>query len=248
MLTKNMKNVSGRFAYIAATCILLSIGVFILFRDNTPEHTSIVKTDTRPLVERIATLKLSNPDTPKTENLQAAEGHHTEHPSSAEGRPDGFSEAVSPELEMSPEKIIPETSDAASNRIDTQDVMNTEQTDGEFSVEELHQSTHEFIAVLTAEINEKYPDIIELFSLTPEEILQKYPTEADLNALEERALQYESEFLEDMRGVVKALVWTDHTEYIVDALSQIRKTLSENWGDQVADKIMKNIEAKLDLR
>ncbi len=106
--------------------------------------------------------------------------------------------------------------------MDTENTENTEQTEDPYSEEDLHADMHASIEFLASEIHEKYPDVIELVSLSPEEILIKYPTEVDIHALEERVLQYESEYLEDIRDAVKVLIYTGHMNDLVDGLVEIR--------------------------
>ena len=239
METKNARSLWRRFAYICATCILLSIGALILFRDNTPAHKPI------KIYKPLQIPRRTSP--PQHTHHEADIGHtHDE-----EDIPETFSEAIPPEAtaeDIASEGMITERPRSVPSRPDTQDAENTEQTDETSSIEELHYTLHEYMLIVAEEINEKYPDIIELFSLTLEEVEEKYPTEAALHALGERVSQFEAEYIEEIRHIFTGLVVSGHTDEIVNSLTQMRKTFRDNWGDEAADQVLEDIEIKLGIK
>ncbi|RKU10379.1 hypothetical protein C6503_19910 [Candidatus Poribacteria bacterium] len=239
METKNTKSLWRRFAYICATCILLSIGALILFRDNTPTHKPIKIYKPRQILRRTSSAQHTH--------HEADIGHtHDE-----ENIPETFYEAIPPEAtaeDIALEGMTTEPPRSMPSRIDTQDAEDTEHTDETSSIEELHYTLHEYMLVVAEEINEKYPDIIELSSLTLEEVEEKYPTEADLHALGERVSQFEAEYIEEIRHIFTGLVVSGHTDEILASLTQMRKTFRDNWGDKAADQILADIEIKLGIK
>ena len=235
-MKKNKTALCVRFAYIGGTCVLLFIGVLILYGDKTQRHTPVVRIPPLGSVENtVASEKL--PPRSQERALYGSEGSPDELSSDEDFRIEAFLEAKHLETE------VPSRGHIIQDR-----AADTEQAEDDLSTEAFHQDVHGFMEALMVEIKEKYPDVIELVSMSPEEILEKYPTEADLQILLERIGQYEADFMEDIRDTVKALIWTGHAENLMDGLSEMKKTLRENWGDEIAKKIMENIETQLDLR
>lgn len=239
METKNAKSLWRHFAYICATCILLSIGALTLFRDNTPAHKPI---------------KIYKPQQIPRRTSPPQHTHHEVdigHTHDEEDIRETFSEAIPPETtaeDIASEVMTTEAPHSMPSRPDTQDAKNTEQTDETSSIEELHYTLHEYMLIVAEEINEKYPDIIELSSLTLEEVEERYPTEADLDALGERVSQFEAEYIEKIRHIFKGLIASGHSNELVNSFSQMRKNFRSNWGDEAADRIMDEFERKIGLK
>ncbi len=240
MQTKNAKYLWKRLASICVTGLLLAIGGLILFRDNTPVRDPIKIYRTQPI-----------PSQTTTPSLPTRHAANTQHTPDEEQRVGEFSTAMPPETipeDITSAEITTETLHLVPSPIDTQKTADTEQTDEVPSLEELHYTLHEYMLIVAQEINEKYPDIIELSSLTPEEIKKKYPTEAALYALGERVSQFEADYKGKIRYIIKGLIISGHSDELVNSFSQMEKTFRDNWGDEAADKIMEEFERKIGLR
>lgn len=248
-MEKNKTALWRRLAYIVGTCSLLFIGVLILYGDKRQKRAPAVRMNLVGSAENTAASRISTQLSPE------AEGFVDEFPSGKGSRldapfeVDAPSEAVGTATDMPSEILrfsdilVPSQEHTVQNN-----AANIEKEVDDPSILLQHKDVHEFMEDLAIEIKEKYPDIVELTSMSPEEILKKYPTESAIHALEERYLQYESEFIEDIQGSIHRLLLTEHVDDLVDVLLQMEKTLRENWGDEIAEKIMENMQKRMDLR
>ncbi len=102
--------------------------------------------------------------------------------------------------------------------------------------------TEKEMAALTAELNAKYPDIVELGSLPLEEWLSRYPTEAAFEALGERIDAMQSEFGERIDALVAEMPLDHQIEFI----TLLGDVAAQNWGDEVANQMVGRLIVNLE--
>lgn len=85
---------------------------------------------------------------------------------------------------------------------------------------------------INARIQAKYPEFAELTTLTPEEIVTRYPTEADMLAFLKRADDFMAEFLQDIRTVFADVP----IELREAAYDMVHKQLEQSWGIEAANE------------
>ena len=98
------------------------------------------------------------------------------------------------------------------------------------------------MAALTAELDAKYPDLVELGSVPLEEWLSRYPTEEAFEALGERIDAMQSEFKARFRTLVAEMPLDHQIEYI----TLLGDVAAQNWGDEVANQIVGELIANLE--
>ena len=91
------------------------------------------------------------------------------------------------------------------------------------------------IKELSAELDAKYPDLVELVFVPPEEWLSRYPTEAAFDALGERIDAMQSEFKARMDSLVKEMPAPFRAQFRAVGKVIIKKI----WGDEVAELLEK---------
>ena len=109
-----------------------------------------------------------------------------------------------------------------------------------------HQSWHEKwekeITTLAAALNAKYPDLVELTSLPPEEWQVRYPTKEAFDSLGERIDAMQSEFKTRMDTLVKEMPLDHQIEFI----TAVGDLAAQTWGDEVANQIVGDLIANLE--
>ena len=92
-------------------------------------------------------------------------------------------------------------------------------------------------------MEEKYPELAQLAELTPPEMRQRYPTPAARDALRTLSAEVRAAFFSDLRDLF-SLLPVDVRE---TALEETRQELTQNWGASMADTILLEIRAEMDL-
>ena len=87
---------------------------------------------------------------------------------------------------------------------------------------------------INARIQAKYPEFAELTTLTPEEIVARYPTEADMLVLQKRVDDFLEEFLQDIRTVFADAP----IELREAAYDMVYKQLEQSWGTEATIEYM----------
>ena len=101
----------------------------------------------------------------------------------------------------------------------------------------------EQLEILTAQMEEKYPEIARLTELTPAEIRHRYSTPTARHKLQKLAAEARTEFFDDLRDLFSLLP----VDVIETALEATRQDLMENFGPEMVDKIILEIRAEMDL-
>lgn len=221
------------FAAGSVAFVLLAIGGLLFWHSKQPPLEPVKIYKTVPLSE-IKQRQLSTPET-------TGSASHTHHPD------DGHThKSVSSDVSTdTPETVL--TDDAVSAETDGTSAL--EWTDADLAASE-HEVLHakleriqkEFETIL-AEINEKYPEVREVMSISHEELHRRYPTQAARDALNERLDQMRSEFKDRAIQLLSELPTERQLEYIIRIDEQISKT----HGDEAANEMTAELLDKLKL-
>ena len=104
-----------------------------------------------------------------------------------------------------------------------------------------HEKWHANMQKLNETMAEKYPDVMLISLLTPGEILEMYPTEADRLVLQKRVESMQAEFFGQMRSLFSEL----HPDTQEKALALTRDIFVENYGTEMADRIIADMRHAL---
>lgn len=94
----------------------------------------------------------------------------------------------------------------------------------------------EQLEIINASIEEKYPEIYALGTMTPEEIYERYPTEESRAQLAGLAQEVQSEFFGELRQLLSRLSSGLRAEFLMTLETQ----LSENWGTMRHEKWLRS--------
>ncbi len=92
---------------------------------------------------------------------------------------------------------------------------------------------------LSAELDAKYPDIVELGSVPPEEWLSRYPTEAAFEALGERIDAMQSEFQARYNALLAEVPAPFRAQLRAAAKALAQKNWNTPWGAEVIENLEK---------
>ena len=182
---------------IIGTLGLLTIGTFLFWFKNRPPLEPIIIYRTVPIEETNTDKSRPQRSKKETRSLPNAEKRLSqEHTHDGHTHTHGGVATSEPQDRTTSDALIRPNHTASETEA--------------LSLEELdalaHQSWHEKwekeMAALTAELNAKYPDLVELGSVPLEEWLSRYPTEAAFEALGERIDAMQSEFKARLRTLV----------------------------------------------
>ena len=99
------------------------------------------------------------------------------------------------------------------------------------------------LQALYAEIDEKYPELVGIASLTEEEVHTLFPTLEARVAISERASQAHDEF---MGRFVEIFSQMPQNRQVM-AISHAREVVAKNWGEEFADKVIDLMLTDLDI-
>lgn len=162
------------------------------------------------------------------------------HPS--EGGSGGAHENVEPErlTDIAVETtLVDETTPTANRDLIDSEISELEHAALHMTVERVMK---EFETIL-AEINERYPEVNEVMSISHEELHKRYPTQASRDALNERLDQMRAEFKDRAIQLFSELPTEMQLEYIIRIDEQISKT----HGDKAANEMTAELLDKLKL-
>jgi hypothetical protein len=104
---------------------------------------------------------------------------------------------------------------------------------GDYTEEDLIQ-IRDWATDLYEKQNAEFPDILELSGMTPEEIAEKYPTDADRMQLAKRGQDFFDFYSEELGALLSVLPESLRSEVI----NNLRDQFSETWGNERADKLI----------
>ena len=101
----------------------------------------------------------------------------------------------------------------------------------------------EEIGSLTHKLNEKYPELTALSSMTLDEINALYPTAEEKAVLMALSEQAQTEFRTDFRDLFSMV----SPEVIDESFAIVRRMFAENWGTDTADQVIDELRRQLEL-
>ena len=101
----------------------------------------------------------------------------------------------------------------------------------------------EQLEIIGATIEEKYPEIYALGTMSSEEVYKRYPTAKSREQLAVLAQEAQSEFFGDLSQLLSRLPSDLREEYLMT----LETLLSKNWGDDAAREMVEIIRRDLDL-
>ena len=211
------------FAVGSTAFVLLAIGGLLFWYSNQTPSEPITIYKTVPSSE----IKQQQPSTPKTIGSVSQTHHH---------------EPVSPEMSTDTSKIGEVLDDETPTDISALTDADIDELEHEALHAKIERIGKEFESIL-AEINEKYPEAIEVMSLSHEELHKRYPTQSARDALNERLDQMRDAFKERAIQLLSELPTETQLEYIIRIDEQISKT----HGDEAANEMTAELLDKLKL-
>ncbi len=230
---KQEKRFTQWFAGGSTAFILLAIGAFLFWHSNqTPqEPVKVYKTT----LWSPQTLRQSIPS-------EGQQKGGTSHIPPSEGGSGAARENAEPEMlaDTSVETtLVDETTPAANRDLTDSEISKLEHAALHMTVERVMK---EFETILT-EMNERYPEVNEVMSISHEELHKRYPTQASRDALNERLDQMRAEFKDRAIQLFSELPTETQLEYIIRIDEQISKT----HGDEAANEMTAELLDKLKL-
>ncbi len=219
------------FAAGGMAFVLLAIGGLLFWQSNQtlPEPIKIYKSTpwTPSPTRKSTTAGTQQPD--RTSHIHHPDdGHHHE--------------SVPPEKPTDASKIGEVLDDETPTDISALTDADIATLDHEALHAKIERIGKEFESIL-AEINEKYPEVQEVMSISHEELHKRYPTQASREALNERLDQMRSEFKDRAIQLLSELPTETQLEYIIRIDEQISKT----HGDEAANEMTAELLDKLKL-
>ena len=127
---------------------------------------------------------------------------------------------------------------------DSTDMINN-LTDEELKVLE-HQLQHEkwdkAFEDLYQEVDKKYPDILELSTLTRSELAVRYPDEDAVNKLKERMIAMQQEFESKLDAIMGSMPLDHQLDYILSAADFAEEVWSKEIADYLVSDFIMNVE------
>lgn len=179
--------------------------------------------------------------TTAAEGQQPGSVSHTHHPD------DGHShESVSSEVSTDISETLSTADAAPPERNPTSSLKLTDADPAALEHAALHVKLErvgkEFGTIL-AEINEKYPEVREVQSLSYKELHKRYPTQASQDALNERFNQMRDEFKDRAIQLLSELP----TEIQLELIIRIDDHITDTLGDDRANEMTAELLSKLKL-
>ncbi|RKU12610.1 hypothetical protein C6503_16935 [Candidatus Poribacteria bacterium] len=224
------RTIKGR---IVTFCIflILSIGVAFYIQEKNkpaPEPIKIYKVTT-PYPKRVppaksGSVKAVPTKAPPVENPHAGHNHPpSNHNHDAETLP---------------------TETFAVDTIDTDVPTLTEsQSLSDAEIDEWVTSIMETLEALDRKFAEKYPELLEISTMTKEDFFEAYPTHESQQALLERVQRAQPEMFAEISAVFSQIP----REIVEDILSEAKAYFIQQWGTETAEQVMSQLHRELGL-
>ncbi|MYB94812.1 hypothetical protein F4167_15965 [Candidatus Poribacteria bacterium] len=235
--TSNHKQKRLLWSCIIGTLGLLTIGTFLVWFKNQPPLKPIIIYRTVPIEEMNTDKSTPQRAKKETQNLPNAEKQTSqEHTHDGHTHTHGGVATSEPQDRTISDALIRPNHTASET-----EALSREELDA-LAHQSWHKKWEKEMAALTAELDAKYPDLVELGSVPLEEWLSRYPTEEAFEALGERIDAMQSEFKARFRTLVAEMPLDHQIEYI----TLLGDVAAQNWGDEVANQIVGELIANLE--
>ena len=216
---------------------LLTIGILFLLHKNRPPLEPIIIHKAAPIEEmntHSSTPQRAKKETQSLPNTEERSIHAHTH----DGHTHTHDEVATSELQ---ETTTSDTLVSPNHSSSETEVLTPEELDA-LAHQSWHEKWEKEMAALTAELNAKYPDLVELGSIPLEEWRARYPTKEAFDALGERIDAMQSEFKARFRTLVAEMPFDHQIEYI----TLLGDVAAQRWGDEVANQIVGDLIANLE--
>ena len=220
------------FAAGSTAFVLLAIGALLFWHSKQTPQEPLKVYKTTPWA--LQTLRQPIP----SEEQQNGGPSHI-HPS--EGGSGSAHENVEPEMPTDTTvetTLIDETTPAANRDPTDSEISELEHAALHMTVERVMK---EFETILT-EMNERYPEVNEVMSISHEELHKRYPTQASRDALNERLDQMRAEFKDRAIQLLSELPTETQLEYIIRIDEQISKTHGEERANEMTAELLDKLK------
>lgn len=99
------------------------------------------------------------------------------------------------------------------------------------------------LEALTAQMDEKYPEIAEISGLSLEEIRSRFPTYSDLETITEQGRKLREDYMDGLRSIFLKLP----KEVREEALSALWEHFAANVGTEITDEAIADFKAEMGL-
>ncbi|MYK23745.1 hypothetical protein F4054_15995 [Candidatus Poribacteria bacterium] len=90
---------------------------------------------------------------------------------------------------------------------------------------------------------EKYPELLEISTMTKEDFFEAYPTAESQQALLERVQRAQPEMFAEINAVFSLIP----REIVEDILSEAKAYFIQQWGSETANQVMSQLRRELGL-
>lgn len=210
---------------------LLVVGASILYSQHVRRSSQEELARTRAVVQHLVhrdenSVSPLNVQPTETTDVPETETHDIA-PVEAPGNPPVQTSAAS--LEAPQDVVLSPESEAVEPDVDASETLYF----GDYTKEELIR-IRDWAKALEADLLANYSELAELTHMTPEEIAEKYPTEADRIRLAELAEDMFNFYGEE----IAALMQTLPAEMREAMKTHLHHQLTHNWGSEAANKVM----------
>ena len=226
MIPKTLKHKQKLFLWsgVVGTFLLLTIGTLILWHNNRPPLEPVKIYKAVPVGEMNtdrSTPQRTKMDTQSLPNAEKRPGK--EHMHDGHTHAHGVVTTSERPNYTAPENVgTPETEALPHEELEA------------LAHQSWHAKWEKDMAALSADLDEKYPDLVKLTSLSLEEIQARYSTKSDLDVLGERIEAMRSEFQTRLNTLVKEIPADHQVEFII----MVGDMASANWSREIADEII----------
>jgi hypothetical protein len=110
-------------------------------------------------------------------------------------------------------------------------------------IEEWVTTVMETLEDLDRRFAEKYPELLEISTMTKEDFFEAYPTHESQQALLERVQSAQPEMFSELHAVFSQIP----REIVEDILSEANAYFIQQWGAETADQVMNQLRRELEL-
>lgn len=211
--------------------LILSVGVaFYVHKQNKPpsEPIKIYKVTT-PYPKRVppaksGSVKVVPTEVPPVENPHAAHNHP-------------------PHDHNHDEAALPNETPAVDTTDTDVPMPKESQSLSDAEIDEWVTSIMETLEALDRKFAEKYPELLEISTMTKEDFFEAYPTHESQQALLERVQRAQPEMFAEISAVFSQIP----REIVEDILSEAKAYFIQQWGTETAEQVMSQLHRELGL-
>ena len=224
-----LSTIKSRIATLSVF-LILSVGVAFYIhqrRKPAPEPIKIYKTVT-PLPKRVPPAKSQNVQAAPTE-VPPIEAPHAGH-------------NHAPHEHNYDVETLPTETPVVDTVNDTSPTPENSSL-SEAEIDEWMTSIMETLEDLDRRFAEKYPELLEISTMTKEDFFEAYPTAEAQQALLSRVQQAQPEIFAELHAVFSQIP----REIVEDILSEANAYFIQQWGTETADQVMNQLRRELEL-